>query len=259
MNTNLENNGSTETKAKASNIETGHAVIVSNFQKLILFVKSFGPAYNPSKPNLEIPQLESLYTSALALINDVTQANTQYNQKVNERIREFQGLNKLSTRLINALQSTDATPETVNNAKVFNRKLQGQRATPKSSTPVDPSTPAPKTISTSQLSFAQQIQHLSGLRSVLQIEPSYAPNELELQVATIQAKENELLLKNNEVITAYANVSNIRIARNQLLYSDTINVCDVAKEVKSYVKAVFGAKSPAYSKISKLNFTKKKV
>ena len=36
----------------------------------------------------------------------------------------------------------------------------------------DPNTPAPTTISTSQQSYDQQIQHLAGIISVLQSEPS---------------------------------------------------------------------------------------
>jgi len=62
-------------------------------------------------------------------------------------------------------------------------------------TPTDPNTPAPKTISTSQQSYDQQIQHLAGIISILQSEPSYAPNETDLKIVTLTAKQADLTAK----------------------------------------------------------------
>ena len=82
----------------------------------------------------------------------------------------------MSTRLINELQTTDALPPKIADAKAFNKKIQGIRVKAVE-TPTDPNAPVPKTISTSQQFYDQQIQHFAGLISVLQSEASYAPNE----------------------------------------------------------------------------------
>lgn len=239
----------------ASTSEKGHAKNVANFQDLIEFVTGYGATYNPSKNSLKLPQLIALKASADANLVDVIAKNTNYNNKVNERIIAFSGLKSFSTRLVNALQTTDATPETIGNAKTFNRKMQGKKAS-STQTPTDTSTPAPTNISTSQQSYDQLIQHLTGLTSVLEAETSYTPNETDLQVATIQAKIADLTAKNTAVATAYTNISNSRIARNETLYSTDSGLVQTALEVKKYIKSVFGASSPQYAQVKSIEFSK---
>lgn len=237
----------------ASTSETGHAKNVANFQDLIAFVTGYGAIYNPSKNALKLTQLTSLQAAAQTKIADVVAKNTTFNNAVNDRMTAFGGLKSLSTRLINALESTDAAKEKINDAKTFNRKLQGKSAAP-TAAPTDPNTPAPTSISTSQQSYDQQIQHFAGLISVLQSEASYTPNENDLKIATLSAKQADLVAKNNAVSTAYTNVSNSRIARNKTLYDPTTGLVDTALEVKSYIKSIFGASSPEYKQVSKIQF-----
>jgi hypothetical protein len=241
----------------ASVSETGHAKNVANLQDLISFVTGYGATYNPTKNALKLPQLNALATASQASLADVVTKNTAYNNKVNERVVAFSNLKALSTRLINALQTTDATTQKVADAKAFNKKLQGVRAKAVT-TPPDPNTPAPTTISTSQQSYDQQIQHLAGIISVLQTEPSYAPNENDLKIVTLTAKQADLTAKNNAVATAYTNVSNSRIARDTNLYATTTGLFDIATEVKKYVKSVYGATSPQFAQIKGIEFTKKR-
>ena len=242
----------------ASTSEVGHAKNVANFQDLIEFVTGYGATYNPSKSSLKLAQLVALKATAEAKLTDVISKNTNYNNKVNERMVAFSNLKSLSTRLVNALQTTDATTATINDAKTFNRKMQGKKASA-TQTPTDPNAPAPATISTSQQSYDQLIQHLTGLKSVLEEEPSYTPNETELQVATIDAKIADLTAKNTAVSTAYTNISNSRISRNETLYTSDNGIFETASEVKKYIKSVFGASSPQYNQVSGIKFSKPKL
>ena len=242
----------------ASTSEVGHAKNVANFQDLIEFVTGYGATYNPSKSSLKLAQLVALKATAETKLTDVISKNTNYNNKVNERIVAFSNLKSLSTRLVNALQTTDATTQTINDAKIFNRKMQGKKASA-SQTPTDPNAPAPTTISTSQQSYDQLIQHLTGLKSILEEEPSYTPNETDLQVATIDAKIADLTAKNTAVSTAYTNISNSRISRNETLYTSDNGIFETASEVKKYIKSVFGASSPQYNQVSGIKFSKPKL
>lgn len=241
----------------ASISETGHAKNVANFQDLISFVTGYGATYNPNKNALKLPQLNALYTASQGSLADVVTKNTAYNNKINERAVAFKDLKSLSTRLINALQTTDATSEKIADAIAFNKKMQGIRAKAVE-TPIDPNVPAPNTISTSQQSYDQQIQHLAGIISVLQTEPSYAPNEVDLQVATLTTKQTDLTAKNSSVATAYTNVSNSRIARDTIIYGADTGLFDIATQVKKYVKSVFGATSPQFAQVKGIEFTKKR-
>lgn len=242
----------------ASTSETGHAKNVTNFQNLIAFVTGYGATYSPSKNALKLPQLIALKAEADTKLADVVAKNTAYNNKVNERQTVFDGLKSLSTRLVNALQTTDASDQIIKDAKGFNRKMQGKRASATATNPTDPNTPAPNIISSSHQSYSQQIQHLAGLISVLESEPSYAPNEADLQVATLTAKLNELTTKNNAVATSFANISNSRIARNKTLYNTEGSVFDVASEVKKYIKSIYGAASPEFALVKGIEFKKLK-
>ena len=241
----------------ASTSETGHAKNVANLQDLISFVTGYGAVYNPTKNALKLAQLNTLATTSQTSLADVTTKNTVYNNKVNERVVAFSNLKSLSTRLINALQTTDATPQKVADAKAFNKKMQGIRAKAVE-TPTDPNAPAPNTISTSQQSYDQLIQHLAGIISVLQSETSYAPNEIDLKIVTLTAKQADLTAKNNAVATAYTNVSNSRIARDTTIYGTDIGLFDIATEVKKYIKSIYGATSPQFAQVKGIEFTKKR-
>ena len=241
----------------ASTSETGHAKNVANLQDLISFVTGYGATYNPTKNALKLPQLNALAITSQANLADVVTKNTLFNNKVNERVVAFNNLKSLSTRLINALQTTDATTEKIADAKGFNKKLQGVRAKAVT-TPPDPNAPAPATISTSQQSYDQQIQHLAGIISVLQSETTYAPNENDLKIVTLTAKQADLTAKNNAVATAYTNISNSRISRDTTLYGTDTGLLDIASEVKKYVKSVYGATSPQFAQVKGIVFTKKR-
>ena len=237
--------------------ETGHAKNVANFQDLFAFVTGYGATYNPTKNALKLQQLNTLYTNAQASLADVVTKNTAYNNAVNARIASFDGFRALCTRLVNALQTTDASVQKIADAKGFNRKIQGQRTT-KTATPVDTETPAPTTISSSHQSYDQLIQHFAGLISVLQSEPTYTPNENDLKIATLTAKQADMTAKNTALATAFTAISNARIARDKVLYKETTGLVDTAKAVKLYIKSIFGARSAEYAQVSVIEFKKVK-
>jgi hypothetical protein len=243
-------------KTKKSTNETGHAKNVANLQSLIAFVTAYGASYNPSKNALKLPQLTALATASQASLGDVVTKNTAFNNKTNERGEAFSNLKPLATRVVNALQITDATAKKVEDARGFNQKLQGSSRSRKIETLTDPNAEAPKTISTSQQSYDQQIQHLAGLISILQSETSYAPNETDLKVAALTAKQTDLTAKNNAVATAYTAVSNSRIARNTLFYKEETGLLDIVADVKKYIKSIYGATSPQFAQVKGLKFIK---
>ena len=238
----------------ASTSEVGHAKNVSNFHDLISFCQGYGANYNPSKASLKITALQTLETTAQNSLSAIIPLRTAYNDAVNARIQAFNGLKPLATRLINALQTTDASKEKIDDAKTFNKKIQGIRASA-SQTPVSPESPPPTTISSSQQSYDQIIQHFAGLISVLESEPSYTPNETDLSIATLNDRLTLITQKNQDISNAYTAVDNSRIARNSVLYNSTTSLVSTAGEVKKYIKSVFGASSPEYKQVSGIKFT----
>ena len=244
----------------ASTSETGHAKNVANFEDMISFCTGYGGSYNPSKVVIQLPSLNTLRTNAITAVEDVNTANTAFINATNARQIAFNPVKPLATRIVNALEATDATDELIKDAKTLNRKVQGSRkgkGTKLETPPTPPDTATEdKQISVSQQSYDSIIENLGKLGELVISEPTYTPNEVDLQVATLTTFHNNLKATNTVVINATAAISNARITRNQVLYAPKTGLYDIAQEVKKYVKSVFGATSPQYKQVSKIKFTK---
>ena len=236
-----------------STSEKGHAKNVANFEDFISFVTAYGAPYNPSKASIKLTNLNAIFTQAKADITNVMNKTVVFNNTSNVRVTLFEPIQKLSTRLVQALASTDATSELIKDAKAVNRKLQGKRAKAIEK-PTDPNAPAPNTISAAQLSYDQLIEHFSKLIEILKSEPTYAPNENELKIATLIAQLAALKTANTNVTNAYTAISNARIARDKTLYKEKTGMYDVTLDVKNYVKSLYGISSPEFKQLSKIKF-----
>jgi len=249
----------------ASTSETGHAKNVANFEDIISFCTGYGTAYNPTKNSIKIAAMNTLLTSARNTLQTVKTTKTAYDNATNAREIAFANLKKLSTRVVNALEATDATKQTVNDAKTINRKIQGKRAdnkkTPPFAPPAEGTTPTPTEviqISVSQQSYDSLTDNFSKLIISVTAEPLYIPNETDLKVTALNTLLTNLKTTNTAVINVTPAYRSSIITRNTTLYQSAIGLVDTALEVKKYVKSVFGAKSQQYGEISGLEFKKLK-
>jgi len=69
----------------------------------------------------------------------------------------------------------------------------------------------------------------------------------------------DLRTTNNVAVNAATPLSNSRIERNEILYKKDSGLVDIALNVKSYAKSVFGVQSPHYRQISGLEFKRYRV
>jgi len=258
----------------ASTSETGHAINVANFEELISYCIGYGGSYNPVKLALQIVAMQGLRTTAQGNIQTVNAFAVALINVINARQIAFEPLKALATRIVNALDATNASDELVKDAKTINRKIQGARKTT-ASTPTTPTPPAPPAppipptgptgptpvpptptqISVSQQSYDSLLENFNKLILLVASEPTYTPNEVDLQVATLTTLAANLAVANTNVINATTNLSNARITRNTTLYAKTTGLYDIAQEVKKYVKSVFGASSQQYKQVSRIKFT----
>ncbi len=242
-----------------STSETGHAKNVANFDNLISFCNGYGASYNPSKDALTLPKLKDLQKQAKDSLQQAKTNKTTFDNATNARQLTFKELKPLATKVINALAVSGATDLVIADAKTINRKIQGAKANEGAKKAAAPSTgttaPTDKTISTSQQSYDNLIDHFTKLIETVTQETNYKPNETELKTATLQAKLDTLKTTDSDVANAYTNWSNSRINRNTALYNPLTGLVQTALEVKKYVKSVFGATSPQFKQVSGLEFT----
>ena len=246
----------------ASTSETGHAKNVTNLESLITSIIALGTTYNPSRDSIKLAALQTLLDQSKESLNAVNIAQAAYSNAVAARKVAFEPFSKLITRVMNSLKASGASTQVVQSARTIVRKLQGRRASAKITEEEKKALEAEgkevNQISASQMSFDNRIENFDRLIMLLSSIPLYNPNEAELKVETLKALHNQLKEKNTEVILPIVQLSNSRIARNKILYSENTGLVDVALDSKTYIKSIFGATSPQYKQISKLRFIRPK-
>lgn len=192
-------------------------------------------------------------------MDDAKTQKTAFDNATNGRRNTFADLKPLSTKIINAFAVSGADSLAIEDAKIINKRIQGTSS--KKPTSTEAPTPPESTgggISTSQQSYDRLIDHFTSLIEFLKQNKSYAPNEDDLKVTTLQTKLTELKTANTELINAFTANSNALISRNETLYHKQTGLVQISKEVKQYVKSVFGAGSPQYDQVSSLEFKVRK-
>ncbi len=242
----------------ATNPETGHAKNVSNFESLLSFVKGYGESYNPSRDTIRITALELILANSKKSLIDIDTLFPAYTNAVSARESAFAPLGKLITRVNNAIKATDTTENVDESVKTLVRKLQGTRASAKISDE-DKQKLATEgkevnQISASQMGYDNRLENFYKLIMLLQSIPQYNPNEEDLKISTLTALYEDLKTKNTTVVNANTPLSNARIARNEVMYTPLTGLVDVSFDTKVYIKSVFGASSPQYKQVSKLEF-----
>ena len=248
-------------------IESGHAKNTANFDHLIALLLTYGTNYTPSSPSLAITNLQTVLTNAQTALTTVKNEYNGWKNATNGREIAFDPLKGLSTRLLNTLVAVGANEQTIKDYKTLNAKVQGSKLTkadagiiedPNADAANKTTLPVKKTVSVSQQSFDNLIEHYDKIIKLLASVPAYNPTETALKVATLQTTLANLKTLNTAAYTSAAKVSNARIARNKILYENPDALIVLAKAVKAYLKGKFGASSPEYGQVSSIKFTKVK-
>lgn len=250
----------------ANYFETGHAKNVANLLKLNQLIATFGTTYNPSNNAIKLPALTTLYTTANAKLSTVNSSFTNWKNATNARELAFDPLSKQSTQVLGSLQSLGIAQQTVDDFEFQVKKFRstGSRTTTTSNEPPptpdasDPNAPVQtsetSSISNSQQSFDNKLQHFEKMILILQSVPSYNPNEVSYKVVNLQTQLTNLVSLNNAANTSYANVKASRIDRNTFFYAPNTGMLDIVKQVKAYIKSVYGATSQQYKAASEIKF-----
>ena len=244
----------------AKTSETGHAKNVANFTQMLSICTSYGVKYNPSNPALLLPQMSNALVLAKDCMASLNTAQAALSNATAARVGVFKPFSTLVTRIGNAVKASGTSKQTKDQVAAIIRKLQGRRAAPKISEEEKQAALAAGQeiveISSAQTSIDSLLENFDKLIKLLTSIAEYAPNESELNVSSLTALYEDMFAKNQAVINAEQPLSNLRITRNELLYSENTGIVYVANAAKLYIKSVFGATSPQYRQVSSLQFSK---
>ncbi len=234
----------------SSTSEKGHAKNVANFADLVSICAGFGAKYNPSRKELELLAITKLSTDAEQAQTKLNNSIPAYTTAVATKDVEFKALSKLVTRVMGALRSSKPLAGELSNAETIAGKIRG---TGKKKKAVQDGKEA---ISTAQLSMDMRIENLNRLTEVVAANTMYAPNETELQAASLTTFAAKLKALSEAVVKEEIPVNDARDGRNQMLYAADMGLVTIAGDIKQYVKSAFGATSPQYKRVSAIRFSK---
>lgn len=235
---------------------------LANFGTLITSCKAYGNRYNPSNSWLAIASLLALKTRASDGVSAAATAKRIFDDAVIRRKEIFAPLKKLLSRVNSSFKISGASQGKIDDMLGLMRKVKGTRASAASASPPEPSADAlppdaPKRVSNVQTGYINQVSHLKKIIILLESESKYAPNETDLQTATLKSLAQQMGAANHAVAETYIGYKTALNERNSLLYAQKNGMMATAQNVKEYVKSVFSASSHEYKKISKLRFKRK--
>ncbi len=256
---------------KKSRSETGHVKNLMNFEDLLVRFNALGPRYTPSRPELQLGHLQQVQQEAQMVFDRLTMALTLNDTATNTRFDLFELLRPLATRIVNNLIASGVSAKTLEDARGFQRKIQGTRLSKKETdappAPMETSaaetaangtengeTAADKTRSGSRLSYDLKIDHLAKLVSLTQNEPMYQPHEPDLQIGALQNFLQQLRTANTNKTYAEAELEAARSERQRVFYHPETGMVPLAMQAKAYVKAALGTTSEDCKYIQRIKF-----
>jgi len=242
-----------------------------NFEDLLVRFIALGGRYTPSRPELQLGHLQQVQQEAQMVFDRLTMALTLNDTATNTRFNLFELLSPLATRIVNNLIASGVSAKTLEDARGFQRKIQGTKLSKKETK----SAPAPdatngaetatngtengeaaedKTNSSARLSYDLKIDHFAKLVSLAQNEPAYQPHEPELQISALQDFLQQLRTVNTNKAYADAELEAARSERKRVFYHPETGMVPLAMQAKAYVKAALGTTSEDCKYIQRIKF-----
>ena len=238
--------------------EPRHEDIVENLGVMIGKVQNFSIGYNPFNSALTIENLIKSKTLGRSAIDAVTVAETNSKLAISARATILEDFDSHITRVANIIRVCGVNSQTIDQILSIVREIQGKRVSEKLTDEEIATAKAQgneikqvvkhnSQIKTRTNNYGKLIQYLSSI-------PEYNPNEEDLKITSLTKRLNNLIEKNETVDATTAALEKARTNRDKVLYTENTGLVDIAKAVKTYTKAAFGANSNEYQQIGNIAF-----
>lgn len=237
-----------------------HVKNAEAFARIVDFCTGYGGSYNPGRQTLRIESLIAQKQEANSALTTVINAKSLYDNEVNLRKQTFDQLPRLVSSIMRTLEASGASPEKLDDARMFAHEITGFMAT--RNRPPVPSAEAQQPVALAthskrmQLAYVSKADSFAKLVNAVSTEPLYQSNEAHLSIGGLMEKLNQLNALNQRVSVARVAWSNTRIGRNGVLYGQEQSLYGTAKAVKKYVRAIFGHDSEQYAQVKSIRLTK---
>jgi hypothetical protein len=240
----------------SSTSESGHARNVATFERLVQTCQGFGTPYNPSNAGITVNALQTVATTARQAYTTLNTALPAWRVAVSQREDGFATLSQLSIQIMATLVANSFPDSIIEDAKIIHRRITGNRSSRNTQNNLTEPNPPTRTHSTSQRSFDNRLSYFEQLVQMVSGITGYAPNETRLSPTGLAAHLSTLQNLNSSVTSAYITLTQARILRDNTLYDPRTGAVSLAKQVKNYVKAVYGVNSREYQSVAILVFSR---
>lgn len=237
------------------NNEQTHAKNLDNLRTAISIAQSIGALYKPSKPVIEVANLQTYEAAISVVMEGVNNVLPAEDNAVGSRMAAFKLVPKRVTKILNAAKGQGLTIEFISDIRTTANSIRGVRVSAK--TPDDPLTPedeSKKSVSSSNRSYAGQLESIDLFVEQLKSNPDYTPSETEYQTATLEAWLADLNTLNQTAIDAKGPTRTARNERNALMYNGKDNLIVRMQMMKQYVRSILDTSDTRFIQLNRLKF-----
>lgn len=227
--------------------ETGNAVNVQNLRLVTQRIIGFGSSYLQGSPLYTVENLDAVYDTAMASLQNVTDAKRANDHAVDQQGIAFGNLKDLATRTKNSFIWCGVSAKAIERMESLNHEIQGSRVIPIYDGDDE------KHISASHQSRTQQIQHVDALIKFLSSYPEYLP-PANITVTAWKNKRDEMDRAFLDENAKSSNLKAARIQRNDDIYKTITGAVEIGLGAKRTVLAIYGFKSPQYAAVKGIQF-----
>jgi len=235
----------------ASTSETGHYKNIRGMETLLTYIADVGAIYNPITERLKTASLTQLVLDANSAMTELRNAVAQL--KIHQSLRQdnFATLVDTASRVVSAMRSCEMDHSLIAEAESTVAKMRGKRRT--AAAPKTEEGTEPKTKSVSHASFDMMVDHFSKLVALVS-QGTYQTNESEIRLPELNQKLDFLKDANNKVTVARSILEDKLSRRDEVLYKPRTGLVDTGKDVKDYIKQLYGPANAVYKKFRGVPF-----
>lgn len=235
---------------------------VSNFEKLITVVKTFGANYTPSFEKMKVPQLEDCLAKGQTAMSNLIEAENDQMLNRSKRKNLMKEIPKTATSILKQLKYADVSESLLEDANSVVNGFKKKKNETSAATEKEVTEKTEATINKTQhqtKNLEQKIEIMEKLIDLVQDIPEYKTNEKGLSKEELKDYLTLIKTTRKQIDDSELAISNARITRNVVLYKPQVGLVEVAKAVKDYINDHFGSKSPERKQVTKILFRTVKI
>lgn len=230
---------------------------VATFEKLLVYCRALDASYNPGRESIQPEALDALLDRAKAALKTFDLLHTAYENALNVRKPLARSLHQLASRVTDALVASGAPGEVIEEIQALRNRYNGpvrKKAAQNTNEGAAVTVRYRRTLS--QLDLATKMENFDRIVHRVSVEPRYNPNERDLKVTALRQFSADLFAANQEVVTTLSEMKKANATLNDLLYGNG-GIFETAKTVKTYIRSVFGKRSPQSKDLARFRFIKR--